>query len=266
MTPVDQGTRKKTIAAAFGAAADGYEDDADSQRLIANKLAECIASQSLPDAPMILEIGCGTGFLNRALHPHLPKARWLITDLSEPMVKHCQRNFGNGTDAAFLVMDGEQPCFASGALHRGFDLICANLALQWFVEPKAALAAWTTMLRPGGLLAFSTLADGSFSEWRVAHQALGLAPGSHIYPNAQALGRMLPENGIGRIEFVPLVHNYTNGYAFLKVLKRIGAEIPTAGYQPLPPGALRRLLRRFDGGINVTYHVAYGLFRKDDEL
>src|SRR3546814_16589572 len=63
------------------------------------------------------------------------------------------------------AMDGEQPCFAE---HVRFDLICSSLAFQWFDDLHASVARLARWLAPGGYLAFTTMADGSFAEWRVA--------------------------------------------------------------------------------------------------
>ena len=251
-------TRKAAVGAAFGAAAASYDAHADLQLEVARRLAERIAALPLPPAPRVLEIGCGTGFLTRALAPRLPGARWVITDLAEAMVRECRRGFPG--EAAFLVMDGERPSLAGG-----FDLICASLALQWFDDIGPALAGWATLLRPGGSLAFATLAAGTFATWREAHQELGLSAGVPDYPSAEQLTGFLPGGGTGRIEIEPVCCPYPDGRTFLETLRRIGADVPAEGHRPLPPGQLRRVLRRFPppAGIVETYQTAYGFFRRE---
>ncbi len=251
-------TRKEAVAAAFGAAAASYDAHAGLQQRVAESLAARIAALPLPAAPRVLEIGCGTGFLSRALAPRLPGARWLITDLAEPMVRECRRSFPG--EAAFLVMDGERPCLAGG-----FDLICASLALQWFGDIGAALAGWAGLLRPGGHLAFATLAAGTFATWREAHRALGLSSSVPDYPSASQLTAFLPGGGDGALDVEPVRCPYPDGHAFLASLRRIGAAVPTEGHRPLPPGQLRRVLRRFapPAGLTETYQTAYGIFRRE---
>jgi malonyl-CoA O-methyltransferase len=52
--------------------------------------------------------------------------------------------------------------------------------------------------------------------------------------------------------------------AFLKALKAIGAGTAAAAHQPLPPGALRQVMARFDeGGAVATYKVATCLLRRE---
>jgi len=54
--------------------------------------------------------------------------------------------------------------------------------------------------------------------------------------------------------------DYGNGVAFLKALKAIGAAIPRIGYEPLPPGKLRAVLRLFEQrhGGQVNWRIVYG--------
>ena len=249
--------RKSRVAAAFGAAAAGYDAAADLQRQVAESLATRIAALPLPPAPRVLEIGCGTGFLSRALAARLHDARWLISDLAEPMVRECRRGFAG--DAAFLVMDGERPCLSGG-----FDLICASLALQWFGDMPAALAEWAVLLNPGGHLAAATLAAGTFATWRDAHRRLGLVAGVPDYPDAARLAAALPGDGTARLEIVPVRVAWPDGRGFLDGLRRIGAHVPAEGHRPLAPGQLRRVLRTFEPpiGLTETYQTAYLTIRK----
>ncbi|PWC84307.1 hypothetical protein AEJ54_29585, partial [Azospirillum sp. Sp 7] len=153
--------RKAAIAAAFGKAAPRYEEHAAVQRIAAERLAERVARLPLPPRPRVLEIGCGTGFLSRALRERIGPADWLLTDLSPDMLARCRAALGDPTDSAFRIMDGEKP-----DLDGPFDLIVSSLALQWFRDPTAALARWAEMLAPGGRIAVATLAADSFREWR----------------------------------------------------------------------------------------------------
>jgi malonyl-CoA O-methyltransferase len=77
-------------------------------------------------------------------------------------------------------MDGEHPD------QRGpFDIIASSLAFQWFADLPAAIARLRALLAPGGWLAFATLAEGSFAEWRAAcgDQPCGIPD----YPDAARL-------------------------------------------------------------------------------
>ncbi|MBK3804290.1 methyltransferase domain-containing protein [Azospirillum brasilense] len=252
--------RKAAIAAAFGKAAPSYEEHAAVQRIAAERLAERVAHLPLPPRPRVLEIGCGTGFLSRALRERIGPADWLLTDLSPDMLARCRAALDDPTDSEFRIVDGEQP-----DLDAPFDLIVSSLALQWFRDPASALARWAELLAPGGRIAVATLAADSFREWREAHHALGLETGIPPYPTRHALDRLWPAGGSGSVEEERLLRRHADGLEFLAELKGIGAHLPAEGRRPLPPGALRRVLRRLERpeGLTMTHHIAYGLFRKD---
>jgi malonyl-CoA O-methyltransferase len=245
---------KAAVAAAFSAAAETYDDGADVQRHVADTLARRIAALPLPPRPRILEIGCGTGFLSRALAA-LPHSDLLLTDISEAMIDRCRETLGSAGDARFLVMDGEAPSLAGG----GFDLICASLVFQWFDDLPASLNRLAGLLASGGHLAFAILAAGSFKEWHDAHSDAGLTAAAQNYPSAAELAHMLPGAAVTDIR---LVRHYHDGLEFLDHLKQIGAHRPADDRRPLSPGALRGVLRRFEAGISVTYTLAYASYLK----
>jgi len=254
--------RKATVAAAFGAAASRYDQAAGLQREVAGRLAGRLVRLPLPSRPRVLELGCGTGFLARALEQRgLEPSFWLLTDLAAPMVQQCAATLEPAPGRHFLVMDGERPCL-DPVPGGGFDLICSSLAFQWFEQLERSLAQLARLLAPGGVLAYAMPSTGTFGEWRAAHQALGLSCGVPEYPSPAALGRLWPGGGAGGIEHEPVVRHYADGRAFLHDLKQIGAQTPRAGHRPLSPGELRRVLRQLEGasGVDVTYHVSYGTF------
>ena len=242
---------------AFDAAAETYDAAAPVQRAVAKRLAEKIAALPLPARPRILEIGCGTGFLTQALRERLPAAEWLVTDLSPRMLAACRARIGAGPDLAFELMDGERPTLPG----RSFDLICSNLAFQWFGDLAAALLGLERLLAPGGWLAFSTLTEGTLQEWRQAHADSGLACGALDCLSADALGALLGPRG--RIETETVVQAHADARDFLGDLKAIGAASPAPGRRPLGPAAMKQVMRRFEAlGASARYEVAYGLRRR----
>jgi malonyl-CoA O-methyltransferase len=250
---------KSRVARSFAAASPTYEAAAGFQRLVADRLAEKIAGAALPRRPRILEIGCGTGFLTRSLSDRLPDARWLITDIAPPMVARCRDASKAPPGAAFAVMDAERP-----AVRGGFDLICASLALTWFEDPAAAVRGLGRRLKQGGLLAFSTLSEGTFREWLDAYQSFGLSPPSPAFPAAREVAEWW--RGMGPVESLeeeetPLA--YPSAHAFASHLKTIGAHTPAPGSPALPNTDLLKVLRRHRDPVTITYCVAYVLFRKE---
>ena len=250
--------RKQQLRLAFDAAASSYDASAPIQRAVAARLADRIAALPAPARPRILEIGCGTGFLSAALHANFAGARLTLTDLSPAMLDACRTRLDAPPDVDFRVMDGEQPDLPPEAR---FDLICSSLAFQWFEDLAGATDRLIGLLAPGGRLAFATLAEDTLVEWRKAHSQLGLEAGTQVFPSIHALSALA--GGRVRIEAERLVHVHSNARAFLDGLKAIGAQAPAPGRRPLGVKALKAAMARFEAGAGAaTYHVAYGLFRR----
>lgn len=233
---------RERISRAFAAAPD-YDGHARIQREVAQTLAARIVALDLPRTPRVLEIGCGTGFLTQALA--LLGGDWLVTDLSPEMLERCRDRLGDSEQHRFAVLDGEYGMPEGGP----FDLICSSLAVQWFDDTPAALARMVGWLSPGGHLMVTTLGPGSFAEWRAAHEAEGLEPGTPRFASIAAFGDL-----VHAVEY-PVEH-HADPLAFLHALKAIGAQTAKAGHRPLSPGQLRRVMARFaQSGCNVTYEV-----------
>lgn len=246
---------KESILRRFDAAAATYDGYAGTQRRVAEDLGRRILALPLPAAPEVLEIGCGTGFLTAALAPVLPGCRWLATDLAPNMVAACARRDLPGV--ALRVMDGEFPDLGE----QRFDLIVSNLAVQWFGDLPDGLARLHGLLRPGGVLAVTTLGGDTFPEWRRQCLAAGVEPGTPSYPSAEALAAALPGSWVRRQPF-PLRCGNLRG--FLDHLRLTGARTAAPGHAGLSPAALGRILRGGDAlPFTATYDVLTVIWRKE---
>ncbi len=249
-------SRRRAIGRRFDAAAVTYDRFAPLQRLVAGRLADRIAA-SVPDpgrSMRILEVGCGTGLLTQALRRCLPAAIIVATDLSPAMLRACRARLPDDDRLLLLAADAAQPAVAGG-----FDLVCSSLALQWLDDPHASLAVLARLLAPGGFLHVATLAAGTLDGWRAAHRSEGLADGGLDHPHPD---RLAATGGSWDLETVAV--SYPDGLAFLRGLRGIGADLAPEGRRPLGPGALRRVLRRFETehGSVASYRIAYGSLRR----
>ncbi|WP_314375626.1 methyltransferase [Sphingomonas paucimobilis] len=232
------------IAQAFDAAA-AYDAYAVVQRQVAGWLAERIVAVA-PPAPRVLEVGCGTGFLTQAAWPRLDRPDWLMTDIAPEMLARGQARMPG---VRGKVMDGEHPDLAGEA---PFDLIVSSLAVQWFGDLAAGLGRLAALLAPGGRMLVTTLAEGTFADWHDAHRAEGFAAGSPAYPPIAALA----ETG-WHITTRTFEQRHESAAAFIRALRAIGAGTPREGHRPIPPGAMRRIAKRFEAdGAVATYEVA----------
>lgn len=222
------------------------------QRSVAATLATRIAALDLPASPRVLEFGCGTGFLTRALREAGVSGTWLVTDLAPAMIERARIALGPLPDVEYAALDAERGPFPAGP----FDLICSSLALQWFDDAPAALFRLSKLLAPGGHLIVTTLAPGSFAEWHAAHRAEGLEAGTPAFAPMEEFARLCDEGLDVALDVAPVIDRPGTARGFLRGVKAIGAGTPAGGHRPLTPPQLRRVMGQFDrNGGNVTYEV-----------
>jgi malonyl-CoA O-methyltransferase len=249
---------KARIAARFGAAVGRYAGASELQRDAAAELSRRVMALQLPPSPRVLEIGCGTGHLTGMLLDQL-KGDWVVTDIALPMVRACARN--GSTFARHVVMDGERPAFRS----RSFDLIVSNFAVQWFSDLQTAFSALGELLVPGGYIALATLGRDTFSEWRLAHDRLGLQAATHDYPDAEMLARAFPLEHATRVDVQRVVQGFGEPLDFVRSLREIGADTPRSEAKPLSAGHMRKVLRELaapECGSRITYELLYAISRR----
>ncbi|AKU92010.1 Biotin synthesis protein BioC [Vulgatibacter incomptus] len=232
---------------AFSAAAASYDEGAGAQQEVASRVAALVLEAPPAAGARILEIGCGTGLLTKRLVSALPDRRFWVTDLSPAMLERCREQVGEAEGRIFRVMDGEWPDLEEG----GFDLVVSSFAFQWFDDLGAGLARLSACLRPGGRMVFSIPGAETFHEWRRFLRSEGIPSGIGRFPSRHELARMATVVAEEQLEA-----RFDGGLAFVRHLEAIGARVAEEGYRPMPSGALRRLLRSFDG--RVSYHVLIG--------
>ena len=234
------------IADRFTASARGYDEAARIQPLVAARLAARLPIK----ASRVLEIGCGTGGLSTHLVRLFPDAEMILSDISPAMLELCRQAVGDRP--SYRLIDAENLPSDLGC----FDLIVSSLALQWVRDLQATLQSFIDLLNPGGCLAFAVLGEKNFKEWAALLSQCNAPSGLHHYPSAEAF--CWPASYHGRIEeeFIPERHE--SGAAFLKALKKIGANTPKSGHQPVSSSVMKQVLKASASGLTVSYHVLYG--------
>ena len=205
---------KEKIKACFNRAATSYEPAAQFQKKVADHLLAKLATEKnifeLQEAPVVLDLGAGTGFCAQVLEKIYPNAEVVGIDLAESMLQQ----FGGGVCADF----DELP-FANDSVW----MICSSLAFQWSLNLEKTLLECVRVLKPGGRIAFSTLLKGSLRE---LHQAMSNAE----HPKNQFITRseletVLNASGLrGILITETLVFEFNSVQEVLKSLKQVGAN------------------------------------------
>ncbi|MBB3102932.1 malonyl-ACP O-methyltransferase BioC [Azomonas macrocytogenes] len=254
---------KHQVAASFSRAAASYDGVAALQRKVGNDLL-----QRLPDALNVhrwLDLGSGTGHFSRLLAARFPLADGLALDLAEGMLRHAAPL---GGAQAFVAGDAE--CLP--LQDECFELIFSSLALQWCADFAEVLAEAERVLRPGGVLAFSSLCAGTLQELRDSWRMVDSFTHVNRFRGFDEYQRLCADSGLELIalECRPEV-------LFFPDLRQLTHELKVLGAGNLNPGRpdglagrarIQALTAAYDtyrcpDGLPATYQVIYGLLRKE---
>jgi malonyl-CoA O-methyltransferase len=252
------------IRDSFSRAAASYDAAAVLQAQVRDELLGRLDFVKLEPA-VVVDLGAGTGHATLELKRRYRGSRVVAMDLAEGMLREAGRRqtllrrFDRvGADAAALP-------FRDGSV----DLIFSSLVLQWCPDPDAVLRECRRVLKPGGLLTFTTLGPDTLVELRRAWRA---ADASHPHVNTfldmHDLGDALVRAGLA--EPVMDVERYTLTYdevrGLMRDLKAIGAHNAATDRPKGLTGkrTLGRMIesyetfRRADGKLPATYEVVFG--------
>ena len=260
---------KRAVKRAFEHAAATYDSAAVLQHEICARMLERL--EYVKHQPRtLLDAGSGTGNAIPALLSRYPGATLVAIDLATAMLERARARVrwwqalpGFRPPLYAVCADLEHLPLARETV----DLIWSNLALQWVNDVPRAFAEMHRVLKPAGLVMFSTFGPDTLKELRTAYQ--GTDGRTHVsrFVDMHDLGDMLVAaryvDPVMDMEQITLT--YDNVRALMRDLKSIGARNATRGR----PGGLstRALLDvveqnyeafRRDGKLPATFEVVYG--------
>lgn len=256
-TPLD----KRRVRAAFGHAAAHYDAAAVLQREIADRLLARLDLVKLVPAA-IADVGAGTGYCSAQLERRYRGARVIALDIAPAMLVHARRRRRWFSRQRFVCGDAERLPLATGSM----DMIVSNLALQW-CDPDAAFREFVRVLRPGGLLMFTSFGPDTLRELRSAWRSVDSDAHVHDFIDMHDLGDALMRAGFAEpvMDMERFTLTYPNVKAVLQDLKRIGAHNAAAARPHALTGKARFLrfvaayeAMRQEGRIPATYEAVYG--------
>jgi SAM-dependent methyltransferase len=146
----------------FDARAERYVTD-DWHRRYAERL---VAAIPLRPGDRVLDAGTGTGFAARAIARHVgPSGHVLGVDVSPGMLAQARRLIADAAVTHVDFMEADATDLADLPASSFDAVVCAAGLL--YMPVGRALAAWHRLLRPDGVVAFSTMRAGSPSAGRI---------------------------------------------------------------------------------------------------
>lgn len=152
------GLDKSNIIRSFAKASVSYDEFATLQRTVGSALLTML--DATKPSGVILELGCGTGFLTQRLNQIDGDKSIVAMDIALPMLEVANRK----SDSHFFCADIESLPVNTGTI----DWIFSNLALQWCTDLPAVFSEFRRVLKPDGQFLFSTFGSSTFQELKQA--------------------------------------------------------------------------------------------------
>jgi len=261
---------KRQACNAFSQAAERYDEVAVLQREIGQRLVERLELM-LIEPKVILDIGSGTGVATAELSKRYKKAQILALDFAFPMLLKTRKRGSWLRRPRCVCADLEQLPFADSSV----DLIYSNAALQWSNDLEHTFSEFMRVLRPGGLVAFTTFGPDTLKELRQAwSEADG---GSHVsqFLDMHDVGDALVRSSFAEpvIDVDRMVLTYDRVDGLMQDLKVLGAHNVNRDRSRGLTGksmmsAMRESYEQFrrDGKLPASYEVIYGHAWAPDQL
>lgn len=253
---------KRKVRRAFDRAAESYDDAALLQKEVCSRLLERLDYIRLTPR-MILDAGAGTGEAVVPLMKRYKKTRLIVLDLSEQMLARALVHGSLLRRPEPVCADIEQLPFRANS----FDLVFSNLTLQWCNDLPMTLQGLLRVLKPGGLLMFTTFGPDTLKELRACWHQLDNAVHVNQFTDMHDVGDALLQAGFVDpvMEAETITVQYRTIDQLMADLRAIGANATAQGGRSglTTPSMLASLRQAYDAYrvdelLPASYEVVYG--------
>lgn len=258
---------KQQMRAAFEQSAEHYDGVAILQREVADRLLERLhLLKMVPDA--ILDLGSGTGYCSEKLALHYPKARITSLDLATAMVNKTRERFSKWSRFRrahqFVCGDAESLPFADNS----FEMIFSNLTIQWCENLERTFSEMKRVLKPGGVLLYTTLGPDTLKELRTSWAQVDQGVHVNTFLDMHDVGDAMLHSKLAEpvMDMEMLTMTYEDAMTLMRDLKTLGAHNvnPGRSHGLTSPKKIKAVtaayesFRLSDGQLPASYEVVYG--------
>jgi len=257
---------KLKMRQAFEQAANSYDAAAIIQREVSQRLLERLNYINL-EPVRILDAGAGTGISLAGLNQHYPAANIYALDIARPMLLEARKKQGwwqrLRRPVKLITGDAESLPLADASV----DLLFSNLALQWCLDLEQTFKEFKRVLKPGGLLMFTTFGPDTLRELRSCWSQVDGYTHVNNFVDMHDIGDALIRSSFAEpvMDMELLTMTYNDVPSLMRDLKSIGAHNVTQGRSRklTGKGRLQRVIEayehfRSDGVLPASYEVVYG--------
>ena len=245
----------------FNSSSSNYNDNAFLQNEIANRLAEKLKVISIKPQT-IIDLGSGTGLLSNKTAEIFPNSNLFCVDFAQQSLLENSQNLKVCANAYELP-------FASNSV----DFIVSNLMMQWCPDLKTLFNECFRVLKPQGLLLFTTFGPDTLKELKRSWSAVDSSTHVNNFIDMHDIGDQMLQSGFQSpiMEMENITLTYEKVLDLMHDLKSIGAQnVGNRSKALTGKTKFNKMIEmyesyRSDGKLPATYEVIYGHAWKNEK-
>jgi malonyl-CoA O-methyltransferase len=246
----------------FAAAAAAYDEVAVLQREVGERMLERLDYMRISPGH-ILDLGAGTGLQSAELVKRYRNAKLVAVDLAQPMLRVARRR--SRFWRAFSCVCGDMVNLPIA--DHSVDMIFSNLALQWCEDLDRVFAEFRRVLKPGGMVLFSTLGPDTLHELRSSWQAVDDYPHVNNFLDMHDIGDAMVRAQLAEpvMDVERITVTYDRAVDLMRDLKTLGAHNVAQARSRGLTGArqFQKVITAYEqfrreGVLPATWEVVYG--------
>lgn len=250
---------KRRIRQSFASASVTYDCVAKLQATAGLTLLQSVSKVNKSD--VVLDLGCGTGFLSQSLKANgvsVP-GHIIALDIAMPMLTLARKKLGD-SHAKYVCADAEHLPFVNHSV----DLVVSNFALQWCENLAGALGEVKRILKPGGHFIFTIFGENTLCELKTAWRSVDDYEHVNSFVDGQRLTKLLVDSGftITKLTNENYMSVYQSVWDLMAELKQLGAQTVVNGRRPhlTPKSKMQQMIQAYqkqeeDGLVPATFEV-----------
>ena len=250
---------RRQVRRNFSRAASTYEQHDVLQREVQGLLLERLDFYLQPPA-RVIDVGAGTGRGSALLKKRYAKAEVIAVDLALPMLRAAKKH-------SSWLKPFQRVCAEATALplaDHSVDVLHSNLCFQWIDDLSTLFGECARVLKPGGMLVFSSFGPDTLKELRAAWAEADEQPHVSRFLDMHDVGDALLAAGLRDpvLDVCRYTLTYSEPRKLLQELQGLGATNADTTRERGLTGKThyRRMLQayeamRVDGHIPATWEV-----------
>lgn len=251
---------KRAVARRFSGSAASYNEAAFLEKEIGNRLLDRL--DFIKQEPIsILDLGGGSGIFSERLAIRYPKATIFNVDIAELLLRKVTYN---NSRIISICGDADILPLASNSI----DFIFSNCVLHWCCDLSLVFQELYRVLKPEGLLLFSTFGPDTLKELRESFYQIDSEPHVNNFMDMHLVGDALLQARFQDpvMDMEQLLLTYSNVFRLMEDIQKSGSSyVLKETISGLSPKHLFRTLadnyeqfRLSTGEIPATIEVVYG--------